>query len=73
MNLSFVDFRGAVFSPGTWRGSNLSESAFTNATAAGPLTCVGCTFKWKVYAGTAYLRNGRWVRLVPGKPPAYVD
>lgn len=73
MNLTHVDFRGAVLPAGTWRGSNVSDSAFGDATAAGQLTCTGCTFAGKVFAGTAYLRDGRWLTLAPGKPPAYVD
>lgn len=73
MNLTHVDFRGAVLSPGTWRASNLSDSAFGDAAAAGPLTCVGCAFAGKIFAGAALLRDGRWLMLAPGKPPAYVD
>jgi hypothetical protein len=72
MNLTHIDFAGAVLAPGTWRASNLSDSNFRGASAAGRLTCVRCTFGGHVVEG-ARLQDGRWVLLLPGKPPAYVD
>jgi len=73
MNLTHIDFRGSVLSPGTWRASNVSDSAFEGTSTDGPLTCVRCTFRGHLVEGTARLQDGRWVLLLPGKAPAYVD
>lgn len=73
MNLTHIDFRGSVLSPGTWRASNVSDSAFDGASTDGLLSCVRCTFRDHLVEGTARLQDGRWVLLLPGKAPAYVD
>lgn len=73
MNLTHIDFTGAVLSQGTWRASNVSDSAFAGVSTDGPLTCERCTFGGKVFPGTARLHEGRWQTLSPGKPPARVD
>lgn len=73
MNLSYVDFRDAVLSPGTWRGSNLSNSAFDNVQMTGVLLCVDCTFGGRLVDGATRLQGGHWLRSAPGKPPTRVD
>jgi hypothetical protein len=73
MNLSYVDFRDAVLSPGTWRGSNLSNSAFDNVQLAGELRCVDCIFGGRLVGGTALFQGGHWLTSAPGKPPTRVD
>ena len=73
MNLSYVDFRDAILPGGTWRGSNLSNSAFDNVQVDGALSCLNCLFGERRVDGVTTLREGRWTSSTPGKPPTRVD
>lgn len=73
MNLSHIDFSGAVLSGGTWNASNLTESAFDGVHGTGALTCAQCIFAGRRVDAAARLVDGHWVVLTPGKPPTRVD
>jgi hypothetical protein len=73
MNLSHVDFGGAVLSSGMWRGTDLTASSFKDTEVDGPLTCVRCAFYGRTVEGIALLRDGTWSLLTPGKAHGRVD
>ncbi|MBV8721238.1 MAG: pentapeptide repeat-containing protein [Candidatus Eremiobacteraeota bacterium] len=59
MNLSNVDFSGAVLAGGTWNGSDLTGATFEAVTTTAPLLCRSCV-SGNVRA-TLQLVEGRWV------------
>jgi hypothetical protein len=60
MNLTNVDFSGAVLSGGTWRSANVGGAQFSSASVAGTLRCANCTFGNVRYPGVVRLAGGQW-------------
>jgi uncharacterized protein YjbI with pentapeptide repeats len=60
MNLTNVDFSGAVLSGGTWRGANVGGAQFSAVSIGGTLRCANCTFGNVRYPGVLMLAGGQW-------------
>ena len=60
MNLTNVDFSGAVLSGGTWRSANVRRAQFSAVSIGGTLRCANCTFGNVRYPGVLMLAGGQW-------------
>lgn len=61
LNLAQVDFSHSLLPGGTWYGANLTGARFDEASVAGVLRCVGCTFGTLKFRGAAVLSDGTWL------------
>jgi hypothetical protein len=61
MNLANIDFSAGRLSGGTWRNASVGGALFSDATTAGALQCLSCSFGGLRHSGTLTLINGQWV------------